>query len=57
MIPNMATIVFHDEIEAGEKAEKKRTQEKKLANYFGCEKSETQDDADEIVVVENVDEL
>ena len=57
MIPNMAPIGFHDEIEAGEKAEKKRTQEKKLANYFGCEKSETQDDADEIVVVENVDEL
>ena len=53
----MADVVFREEIEAGEKAEKKRTQEKKLANYFGCEKSETQDDADEIVVVENVDEL
>ena len=57
MIPNMAPIVFHDEIEAGERMAKRKAQEKKLANYFGCEKSETQDDADEIVVVENVDEL
>lgn len=57
MIPNMAPIVFHDEIELAEKIEKKKAQEKKLANYFGQPKSETEDDADEIIVVENPDEL
>ena len=57
MIPNMAPIVFHDEIEAAEKLEKRKAQEKKLAEYFGQQKSETEDDADEIIVVENPDEL
>ena len=57
MIPNMAPIVFRDDIEAAEKLEKRKAQEKKLAEFFGQQKSETEDDADEVVVVENVDEL
>ena len=53
----MADVVFREEIEAAERHEKKKAQEEKMANYFGQPKSKTEDDADEIVVVENVDEL
>ena len=57
MIPNMAPIVFRDDIEAAEKLEKRKAQEEKMANYLGQPKTETEDDADEVIVVENVDEL
>lgn len=57
MISNMAPIVFHDEIEEAERMAKRKAQEEKMANYLGQQKSETEDDADEVIVVENPDEL
>ena len=57
MIPNMAPVVFHDEIEALKKLNTREKIEERLANYLGQPKSETEDDADEVIVVENPDEL
>ena len=57
MILHMADVVFREEIEAAERYEKKKAQEEKMANYFGQPKSKTEDDADEVIVVENPDEL
>ncbi len=57
MISNMAPIVFPDEIEVAERMAKRKAQEEKMANYFGQPKTETEDDADEVIVVENPDEL
>lgn len=60
MIPNMVDTVFQDIIPADQKNEDvvvNETNDKKLAELFGCDKSETEDDADEVVIVENVNGL
>lgn len=57
MIPNMVDTVFQDIVENAEKEDTRKNDETKLANYFGQPKSETEDDADEIVIVESVNGL
>ena len=59
MIPNMADTVFQDIILNDKKGEAvvTETNDQKLAELFGCDKSETEDDADEVVIVENVNGL
>lgn len=59
MIPNMVDTVFQDIIPADQKGEEvvNETNDRKLAELFGCDKSETEDDADEVVIVENVNGL
>ena len=59
MIPNMVDIVFQDIVAADKQGEEvvNETNDQKLAKLFGCDKSESEDDADEVVIVESVNGL
>ncbi len=57
MIPNIVNTIFKDIVEKAQDENTRKNTEEALANYFGQPKSETEDDADEIIVVENPDEL
>lgn len=56
MIPNIAEVVWADVVKGVNDKDKDKT-EQELAEYFGSDKSETEDDADEVVIVESVNEL
>ncbi len=57
MIPNIVNTIFKDIVEKAQDENTRKNTEEALANYFGQPKSETEDDADEIIVLENPDEL
>ncbi len=57
MIPNIVNTIFKDIVEKAQDENTRKNTEEALANYFGQPKRETEDDADEIIVVENPDEL
>lgn len=57
MIPNIVNTIFKDIIEKAQNENTRKNTEEALANYFGQPKSETEDDAEEVVIVENLNEL